>query len=126
MGPEKNRRDPRLIPIIDEAGMTATRVTITFTRDSMQGVFDDLYEAKIGENVVDAKRQGKTPPKPGQSFLSKTDPETGELKQVLGFAYDDLVPQSPCLTSYMDKSLGQGWLSLWRRMLWSIPAAATT
>src|SRR3954452_22196571 len=55
MGPDGHRRDPRLIPEIDEAALTATSARITFTRDSMQGVFDDLYDAKLIEAVVASK-----------------------------------------------------------------------
>ena len=121
MGPSANRRSPKLVPVIDESSLTATSATITFTRDSMQGVFDDLYEAKLVQVVVAAKWPGDTPPKPGQFFLDKKDPKTGEMKQVAGFAYDVVVPQSPCLTSYLGRDTGLGWLNLWRRMLWSIP-----
>src|SRR3954465_7531595 len=45
MGPDGNDRGSEPIPVIGELPPTAA--TITFTRASMQGVFDDLYAAKL-------------------------------------------------------------------------------
>jgi hypothetical protein len=114
-----NSRHPKLIPAIEE--VTATSAKITFTRDSMQGIFDDLYAAKLVEIVVPTKWPGKTKPKPGEHFLSKKDPKTGEMKQSRGFAYDVVQPQAPCLSRHLDGGFDSPWHDLWRQMVWSIP-----
>ena len=121
MGEKGNKRSPKLIPVIDEESFTATSATITFTRDSMQGVFDDLYAAKFVEVVVAAKWPGETKPKPGEFFVKRKDQKTGELKQAPGFAYDVVQPQAPCLSRHLDEGTKSPWLDLWRQMVWSIP-----
>ena len=118
MGPEGWRRDARLVPVIEE--ITATAAKIRFTPDSMQGVFDELYEAKLVEVVVATKWPGETKPKPGEFFVQKKDPKTGEMKQATGFAYDVVQPQAPCLKRHLEGQ-GDAWLELWRQMLWAIP-----
>ncbi|RUL82178.1 type I-MYXAN CRISPR-associated protein Cmx8 [Tautonia sociabilis] len=119
MGPEGNRRDPRLIPEIDEASLTATSARITFTRESMQGVFDDLYAAKLVEVVVPSKWAG-VDPKPGEHVIEKPNPKTGEVTKTRGFAYDVVQPQAPCLARHLEPDR-KPWLDLWRQMVWEIP-----
>ena len=121
MGEKGNRRPKKNIPVIDEAKLTSTSATIAFTRDSMQGVFDDLYAAKTVEVVVAAKWPGETKPKPGEFFLSKKDPKTGESKQVPGFAYDVVQPLAPCLSRHLPDDHKNSWHELWRQMVWAIP-----
>ena len=48
MGPDGSNGIRERIPDIEE--LTPTSATITFTRDSMQGVFDDLYAAEHGRD----------------------------------------------------------------------------
>ncbi len=119
MGEGKNNLSQKLLPTIKE--LTATSATITFTRDSMRGVFDDLYAAKLVQIVVAARWPGETKPKPGEFFVPRKDPKTGEIKQAAGFAYDVVQPQSPCLSSHFSQGEKSPWLALWRQMLWSIP-----
>ncbi len=118
MGPDGNKRNPNLIPVIEE--ITATTVTITFTRDSMQGVFDDLYAAEPVEVTVAKKWPGKAKPKPGEFFIEKKDPKTGEVKRSPGFCYDVVQPLGTCLKRHLQES-AMPWLDLWRQMVWSIP-----
>ncbi len=50
----KDRRiAPEMIPNVEE--LTRTTARITFTRDSVQGLFDDLYDAKIVEKSSPTK-----------------------------------------------------------------------
>ncbi len=119
MGEGGNRRPKKLTPEIEE--VTTTTATVTFTRDSMQGVFDDLYAAKLVEVVVANKWPGEAKPKDGEFHVSKKDPKTGELKQARGFAYDVVQPQSPCLSSHLKLGSKDPWLDLWRQMVWTIP-----
>jgi hypothetical protein len=118
MGQDGYRKNSKLVPVIED--LTPTSATISFTSDSMQGVFDELYEAKLVEVVVAAKWPGETKPKPGDYFIQKKDPKTGELKQAPGFAYDVVQPQAPCLKRHLEGQ-GDAWLELWRQMVWSIP-----
>jgi hypothetical protein len=117
MGPDGSKKSPNLVPIIEVA---PTSATITFSRESMQGVFDDVYAAEIREIVVANKWPGATKPKPGEYFIEKKDPKTGELKQSPGFAYDVVQPLAPCLKRHLQES-AMPWLSLWREMIWTIP-----
>ena len=125
MGPSANRRDPKLIPIIDKASLTASRVTITFTRDSMQGVFDDLYAAKPADLKLPSPKVKKDKQKnntqiPWDAIEVIIDSKGNEQKRYV-YKSGAVIPQSPCLTSHLDRDASQGWLNLWRRMLWSIP-----
>ena len=119
MGSEGNRRDPGLIPEIDEEALTATSARVTFTPESMQGVFDDLYAAKLVEVVVVSK-WANVDPKPGEHFIERKAPKSGELTKVKGFAYDVVQPQAPCLARHLGEE-GKPWLDLWRQMVWEIP-----
>ncbi len=118
MGPEKNKRSPKLVPEIVE--VTRTTAKIRWTRESTQGVFDDLYAAKPVEIVVATKWPGETKPKPGEYFISKKDLKSGEVEQTKGFAYDVVQPQAPCLASHLKGGDKSAWFELWRQMVWSI------
>ena len=120
MGPDGYSKDPKSIPVIEV--LAATSATIAFTRDSMQGVFDELYAAKPVPIVVANKWPGKLKPKPGEFFLEKKDPKTGETKRVPGFGYDVVQPEGPCLKRFLPTGAGGvAWLKLWQQMLWAIP-----
>lgn len=119
MGPEGNKRNPRDIPVIEE--LTPTSATITFTPDSMQGIFNDLYAAKLEQVVVANKWPGTSKPKPGKFFVVKRDPKTGEPKEVPGFAYDVVKPQAPFIARHLQSDAQKPWLELWQQMIWSIP-----
>ncbi len=118
MGPKGYDKPKKLVPIIKK--LTATSAEIAFTADSMQGVFDELYAAKLVEVVVATKWPGEAKPKPGNHTINKKDPKTGELKEAQGFAYDVVQPQAPALMRHL-KGGREAWLELWRQMLWSIP-----
>jgi hypothetical protein len=118
MGRDGYRRAEKLVPVVKE--LTATSAKISFTPDSMQGVFNELYAAKLVEVVVATKWPGEAKPKPGVYFVSKKDPKSGEVKEVPGFAYDVVQPQAPALMRHL-KGGREAWLELWRQMLWAIP-----
>jgi len=118
MGPDGYRRPEKLVPVIED--LNATSATIRFTRDSMQGVFDELYAAEPVEVVVATKWQGTDKSKPGEYFIEKKDPNTGEVKKVKAFAYDVVQPQGPALMRHLAGDR-EAWLELWRQMLWAIP-----
>ena len=118
MGRDGYQRPDKLVPVIKK--LTATTAEIAFTRDSMQGVFDELYVAKPVEVVVETRWPDETKPKPGEYFVSKKDPKTGVVKQATGFPYDVVQPQAPALKRHLVGNRGS-WLELWREMLWAIP-----
>jgi CRISPR-associated protein Cmx8 len=122
MGADDYRKNSKLVPVIEK--LTPTSATISFTPESMQGVFDELYEAKHVEVVVATKWPGETKPKTGEFFIQKKDPKTGEMKQTTGFAYDVVQPQAPCLKRYLEGQ-GDAWLKLWREMIWAIRRGGT-
>ena len=118
MGPKGYPRAEKPVPVLKE--LTATSAKITFTPESIQGVFNELYAAKPVEVVVATRWPGETKPKPGVYFAKKKDPKTGEMKEVPGFAYDVVQPRAPALLRHLEGS-GEAWLELWRQMVWSIP-----
>lgn len=118
MGPKGYRRADKLIPVIKD--LTATSARISFTPDSMQGVFNELYAAKLVEVVVPTRWPGEARPKPGSYFASKKDPKTGEVREVPGFAYDVVQPRAPALMRHLADGR-EAWLDLWSQMLWAIP-----
>lgn len=122
MGPRGYRRDPRLVPVI--TALTATTAEVKFTPDSMQGVFNELYAAKLVEVVVASKRPGEDKSKPGEYFVDKKDPKTGEVKKEKGFAYDVVQPQAPALLRHLAGGR-EAWLELWRQMVWAILRGGT-
>ena len=118
MGPTGYKRASKSIPTIEV--LEATSAKITFTPDSVQGLFDEVYAAKLVEVIVANKWQGKATPKPGEFFLTNEDPKSGALKRVPGFAYDVTRPLGLCLKQQLTGQ-GNAWLELWRQMLWSVP-----
>lgn len=120
MGSDGNQRSPSLVPAIREGDITPNSATIEFTRESMQGVFDDVYAAETVPVVVAKKWPGATKPKPGEYFIEKRDDETGELKRSPGFGYDVVQPLAPCLHRHIQPE-ARAWITLWRQMIWEIP-----
>ena len=60
MGPKGYGKAEKLIPVIKD--LTENTATITFRPDSLQGLFKELYAAKLVEVVVASKWQGETKP----------------------------------------------------------------
>jgi hypothetical protein len=118
MGPEGNKRNPKVVPTIEEEKLTPTTATITFTTESMQGVFDDLYDAETVEATV-ATKWPATPPK-RETTLGRKDSRTGEVKPVRAFVYDVVQPLAPCLHRHIQPD-ARAWITLWRQMIWEIP-----
>jgi CRISPR-associated protein Cmx8 len=115
MGSDGNRRNPKLIPAIE---LTPTSATITFTRESMQGVFDDAYAAKPDEATVTSKWPKAKLKR--EITIEKKDSKTGEMKPVRAFVYDIVLPLAPCLQRHIQPQ-ARSWLTLWRQMVWEIP-----
>ena len=103
MGEDGNRRPEKLIPEIEE--LTATSATITFTRDSMQGVFDDLYAAKLDRGRRRQQVAGRGQTQAGRVLHPEEGPEDGRDEAGPGFAYDVVQPLGP-----VPVAAPQGWV----------------
>ncbi len=110
------RYDP-LIPEVES--VTSSSARIAFSRESMQGVFDELYAARPIEVVVE-KPWKKAVSKPGEFFVEKRDAKSGQVKRVPGFAYDLVQPVGTTLDRHLSDD-AKPWLDLWRQMIWAIP-----
>ncbi|HKM53520.1 MAG TPA: type I-MYXAN CRISPR-associated protein Cmx8, partial [Isosphaeraceae bacterium] len=119
----KDRRiAPETIPNVEELARTTAR--ITFTRDSVQGLFDDLYDAKIVEKSSPTKWPNAAIKR--EEIQQLTDPATGRSKQVKQYIYDVVQPQAPCLMRFLASPEDNPWLKLWRDMVWAIPRGINT
>ncbi|MEW6429325.1 MAG: type I-MYXAN CRISPR-associated protein Cmx8 [Thermodesulfobacteriota bacterium] len=107
------RRGLAPLPVIQET--TATSATITFNKETMQSLFDDLFDAEVVEVQVKAKWQGK-PPKREESISVNVE---GKEKKEKRFVYDVLRPKGLFLQTLYPDGEG-GWIQIWRNMLWNI------
>ena len=92
--------------------LTATSAMLTFSREAMQAIFDDLYDAKVVETPLKTKRKDKDLKR--EEIVEVTDPEMGKVKRSKRF----IVPKAAFL-EYLYPGDEEGWLKLWRDMLWS-------
>src|SRR5262245_53617998 len=104
----------------DILAITPTSATIRFTKQSVQGLFDDLYDAGLERVEVRSKWQGQEP----IEFLEtqEVDPDGGPPRPVRKFVYEVVQPRGHFLRQYlppMDPT--KDWHKLWREMLWAIP-----
>lgn len=104
------RRRMKNLP--DVAASDRAAVTVAFTRESMQSVFDDLYDAVLVE--VEAKQKWSEVEPKRIVEKSVTSPN-GKAKTEKRFVYDVIQPKGAFLAAlYPDDS----WVALWRDMLW--------
>lgn len=99
------------VPVVEE--LTPTRAKIRFTRDSLQTLFDDLYDAEIVEQKVSKKWSGKQP----KRIIETTVEENGKQKVKKQFVYDVLHPKGSFLQALYPPN-SDAWIKLWRDMLW--------
>lgn len=145
---ESKTPKPTAIPEVTEE--TATSATITFTAESTQCLFDDLYAAtvsgewfrqkkskeelrgertqEIGRKKVKEYRYGdawvreRTGEKPDEERTT----ETGGTK-VKEYLYDATRPQLPALRQHLGEgAAGARWLKLWQDMVWGVPRGVNT
>jgi len=116
MGEEGNRRDPRLIPIIED--IKPTWVKISFTRDSMQGVFDDLYAAEVIDMKLPTPKKKKGEDIPWDDIEEFVDVK-GKRKKRYIYRGVGTLPSAPCIARHLQPT-AQSWIELWRRMVWEI------
>ena len=97
--------------------LSATGVKLTFNRDSLQAVFDDLYDAAIVERTSKSKWSGKTAKR--IETEEKRDQKSGKMREHKTYVYDVVEPKAAVL-GYHYPGEEKGWVKLWRDMLWTI------
>src|SRR5579871_1567849 len=97
--------------------LTTTSATVTFTEKTVQGLFDDLYDAQVVEVAVKSKWQGQQPKR--EEEVEETG-EQGKTKTVKRYIYEVTQPCGHFLRQHLTDGNG-AWLKLWRDMLWTIP-----
>ncbi len=110
------------IPEVEE--LTRTTARIAFTAQSVQGLLDDLYDAKIVETSSASKWPNRKPKR--EETREESQPGTGRVKQVKRYIYDIVQPQAPCLMRFFNSPGDNPWLKLWRDMIWAIPRGINT
>lgn len=120
MGPDGNNRSRKLIPTIDE--VSPTRAKINFTKDSLQGVFDDLYAAKLVDGKFTArkkkKRAGKMVEIP-EDYIEESEVRGKKQKRYV-YVNAQTFALANALTRFVPFE-ATVWVDLWRRMIWEIP-----
>ena len=114
---QQNSIEPR--PTIED--ITPDGYTLRLTEESLQAVFDELYDATVVEIEQHTKRTktgGKPAPEPLRVVkTTEEDRKTGKKKTRTVYVYPQVVPRARFL-----ESLGlQGktaWVKLWRDTVW--------
>jgi CRISPR-associated protein Cmx8 len=105
------------IPEIVESSPTSA--TIRFTETSVQGLFDDVYEACL-VRVRDKKKWKDAIPVETLDEDEK-DEESGEIRKVKKYVYEVERPKGSFLHQHLpDMEPAKSWLKLWRDMIWNI------
>ncbi|MEI7923603.1 MAG: type I-MYXAN CRISPR-associated protein Cmx8 [Planctomycetota bacterium] len=124
---EKRHAEAELkkIPVIERLSKTFAK--ITFTPESLQAVFDELYAARVVEafrKQPDKKSKNKVLKR--EEFITIPNKITGESKQEKRYVYDEIQPTGLLQQHYLDDGEQSPWLKLWRDMLWNIPRGINT
>ena len=110
-------RQREAAPLPDMNNLSATSVKLTFTQDSLQTIFNDLYDAAQVEGRSKSKRsKGKAPKR--VEIEETQDEKSGKVKKQKIYIYDDIEPKALFLEHHYPGD-EKGWLKLWRDMLWS-------
>jgi len=110
------------IPEVEE--LTRTTARIAFTAKSVQGLLDDLYDAKIVETSSASKWPNRKPKR--EETREEGQCGSGRAKLVKRYIYDIVQPQAPCLVRFFISPGDNPWLKLWRDMIWAIPRGINT
>ena len=99
---------------IPEVEYETTWAKITLTPESLQGLFDDLYDASWVEIESRTKWKEKAPKRTIEKEIQAND---GKKKTETRFIYDVVQPKGAFLqTLYSGNEI---WVKLWRDMLWT-------
>lgn len=116
MGPDGNNRSSKLIPTIDEVSPTGAK--IRFTKDSLQGVFDDLYAAKLVDGKFPSRKKTKKEEIP-EDYIEEVETKGKKVKKYV-YINSQTYPLAPGLSRHI-QPVASAWVDLWRRMVWEIP-----
>ncbi|MCX6841576.1 MAG: type I-MYXAN CRISPR-associated protein Cmx8 [candidate division WOR-3 bacterium] len=111
----------KLAPLPVIADLTSTGASVTFSRKSMQAMFDDLFDAYWSEEerLQKLKRKdGSVIPFKREVSRDVTDRD-GKTKTKKYYVYDMFHPAGKFLAAYYPDGDGV-WLKLWRDMLWKV------
>jgi CRISPR-associated protein Cmx8 len=103
------------IPAVEE--QTAQTARVRFTAPSVQGIFNDLYDARVVEVAVAQRWAGAEVKR--EDVVEVTD-EKGKVSRQRRFVYDVVQPCGTFLRNRYPDGDGR-WLKLWREMLWAVP-----
>ncbi|WP_457571425.1 type I-MYXAN CRISPR-associated protein Cmx8 [Desulfovulcanus sp.] len=107
------RRNISPLPEVEE--MTSSRVVVSFTKESMQVLFDDLYDAEFVEVKSTKKWQNKKPKRIEEQEIT----ENNKKRKIKYFIYDAFQPKGKFFTAFYPHGC-ENWLTLWRKMLWDV------
>jgi len=104
---------------IPEFKFDSTKAIISITRESIQTLFDDLYDAEWSEIELSTKRKSKDKQviEPKREELRDITDQDGKKHKKTYYIYDEYKPKGDFLKSFFptDSDL---WIKLWRDMLW--------
>jgi len=95
--------------------LSAGAVKVTFTRESLQALFDDFYDALL----IEVARKNRWPNQQEKRIDELTaTADDGSTKTEKLYVYDLFQPKGKYLSVYYPDG-GEGpWIKLWRDMLW--------
>ena len=103
-------------PLPEVHNLAATSARLTFSKASMQTVFDDLYDAALVERTSKSKWSGKAPKR--VEIEENQDEKSRKAKKQKIYIYDVVEPKALFLEHHYPGD-EKGWLKLWRDMLWT-------
>lgn len=103
-------------PLPDVSHLSATNAKLKFTRNSLRTVFNDLYDAAQVERAYQSKWSGKAPKR--VETEESRDEKSRKVKKRKTYIYDVVEPKALFLEHHYPGD-ENGWLKLWRDMLWA-------
>jgi CRISPR-associated protein Cmx8 len=89
-------------------------ISVRITEESLTVLFNDLYDATMGEAQSSTKRKDKSKRLiPSLREEKKLDPKTGKKKTV--YIYPQVIPRGKFLETF---GMPADWLKLWRDAIW--------
>lgn len=107
---DKRKIEP--LPVIER--LSSMGASITFTLESLQTVFDDLYDGSWEETPSKTKWKDKEIKRIEEVEVNVN----GKVKKEKRFIYDAVRPKGAFLQMYYPDRNGM-WVKLWRDMLWN-------
>lgn len=92
--------------------------TITFTRESLQTLMNELYDASLVEVSVKSRWKDKEPLREEEG--TEIDPATTKARKVRRFIYEQVQPKGGFFKTAPFGSLADKphWIKLWRDVIW--------